>query len=86
MDEIMALVVKLVATLLALGLTFLSTYLWNALKEGKEILNQKMEAMRGRLTALQSCKIRQVLANAWMYRQEVRFATMVCDVLIVRGK
>ncbi len=55
-------------------------------KEGKEILNQKMEAMRGRLTALQSCKIRQVLANAWMYRQEVRFATMVCDVLIVRGK
>lgn len=33
MDEIMALVVKLVATLLALGLTFLSTYLWNALKK-----------------------------------------------------
>lgn len=56
--------------------------LWT--KEGKETLNKKMEAMRGRLAALQSCKIRQVLANAWMYRQEVRFATMVCDVLIVR--
>lgn len=52
--------------------------------EGKEIQKHKMESMRGRLLALESGKIKNVLRNAWKNRGEVRVSTVVCDLLIVK--
>lgn len=52
--------------------------------EGREAHRQKTVSMQGRLKALQSGKISAVLHNAWENRKEVRIATIVCDLLIVK--
>ncbi len=52
---------------------------------GREILQEKIHAMQGRYEALQSGKVTQVLLRAFQYRRQVRFATVVCDLLIVGG-
>lgn len=53
-------------------------------EEGRRILQEKLTAMRSRYAALQSGKIIQVLKSAKENRRNVRPATVVCDVLIVR--
>ena len=53
-------------------------------ERGKEALAQKQKSMQGRYEALQSGRIGKVIRNAWRYRKEVRLATVVCDVVIVR--
>lgn len=55
-------------------------------EKGNDALQEKCRSMQERYQALCSGKIRSVLKNAWKYRKEVRFATVVCDVLIVRQK
>jgi len=52
--------------------------------EGTEVLMRKLNSMRGRQEALMSGKIGKVLGNAWKHREEVRIATVVCDVVIVK--
>lgn len=53
-------------------------------EKGKEALQHKLLSMQGRYDALQSGKIGKVLANAAKYRRDVRAATVICDLLIVR--
>lgn len=53
-------------------------------EEGRRTLQEKLTAMRSRYAALQSGKIRRVLQSAWENRRNVRLATVVCDVLIVK--
>jgi len=55
-------------------------------EDGLLALKQKQESMKGRQEALLSGKIVSVLKNAWRYRGEVRGATLVCDLLIVKQK
>lgn len=55
-------------------------------REGKTALWDKLESMKGRLTALQSGKISKVLMNAWRNRRNVRLVTVICDVVIVKKK
>lgn len=52
--------------------------------EGKTALQRKLASMQGRYDALCSGKISRVIGNAWQQRKEVRLATVLCDVLIVR--
>lgn len=52
---------------------------------GRRILQDKLRTMEGRYEALQSGSRRQVLSWALRERQYVRAATVVCDLLIVRG-
>ena len=52
--------------------------------KGNTALQQKHRSMRGRFEALQSGKITKVLANAKEQRKNVRLATVLCDVLIVK--
>lgn len=52
--------------------------------EGKEALQRKLQSMKDRYNALQSGKVGEVLKNARKHRGEVRLATLVCDVAIVR--
>ena len=52
---------------------------------GKRILREKTRAMEGRYEALQSGSMWQVLLRAFRDRRNVRVATVVCDLLIVRG-
>lgn len=54
-------------------------------EEGKEALRSKLQSMEGRYQALQSGKIVKVIKNAWKHRGEVRLATVICDILIVKG-
>ena len=60
----------------------------NVLKtqEGKTALYKKTQSMQQRLNALQSGKISRVIDNARKNRENVRFATMLCDILIVKQK
>lgn len=53
-------------------------------QEGIEALQRKVCSMHGRYDALCSRKIRKVLRNAWKQRKEVRPATVICDLLIVK--
>lgn len=53
-------------------------------QDGKEALQQKLLSMQGRYDALQSGKINRVIKNAWKYRKEMRLATVMCDVAIVK--
>lgn len=55
-------------------------------ENGRKALEDKLLSMKGRYLALQSGKISKVLANAWKNRKQVRLATVVCDVVIVRKK
>ena len=55
-------------------------------EDGLLALKQKQKSMKGRQEALLSGKIVSVLKNAWRYRGEVRGATLVCDLLIVKQK
>lgn len=50
---------------------------------GKVALEKKSDSMQGRYEALVSGKLQRVLGNAWKHKNEVRLATLVCDVLIV---
>lgn len=52
---------------------------------GERILREKIQAMEGRYEALRSGSRWQVLRNAFRDRRNVRMATVVCDLLIVRG-
>ena len=52
---------------------------------GKRILTEKLRTMEGRYEALQSGSMWQVLLRAFRDRRNVRVATVVCDLLIVRG-
>lgn len=52
---------------------------------GKEVLRAKIRTMEGRYEALRSGKMWQVLRHAFRDRRNVRVATVVCDLLIVRG-
>ncbi len=54
--------------------------------EGKEALFRKREAMKARYDALMSGKFYNVIRNAWKYRKEVRPATLVCDLFIVKQR
>lgn len=53
-------------------------------EEGCRTLREKQKAMRSRYAALQSGKILQVLKSAGENRSNVRLATVMCDMLIVR--
>lgn len=52
---------------------------------GRQILREKIHAMEGRYEALQSGRIWNVLRQAIRDRRNVRVATVVCDLFIVRG-
>ena len=52
---------------------------------GKRILTEKLRTMEGRYEALQSGSMWQVLLRAFRDRRNVRVATVVCDLLSVRG-
>lgn len=52
---------------------------------GKRILTEKLRTMEGRYEALQSGSVEKVLRNALRDRRNVRVATVICDLLIVRG-
>lgn len=53
-------------------------------KTAKKALEQKTASMKQREAALQSGKINKVIKNAWKNRKNMRLATVVCDVWIVR--
>lgn len=53
-------------------------------EEGIKTLQEKLIAIRSRYAALQSGKVIQVLKSAAVNHRNVRPATVVCDVLIVR--
>lgn len=53
-------------------------------EEGRVALQRKLASMQGRYDALCSGKISRVIKNAWQQRREVRLATMLCDVVIVK--
>lgn len=52
--------------------------------EGRDALHRKQQSTRGRYEALQSGKISKVLMNAGKQKRNVRLATVLCDVLIVK--
>ena len=54
-------------------------------ERGRQALEQKRRSMTGRYEALRSGKVRRVIGNAWRNRGLVRWGTVVCDVMIVRG-
>lgn len=53
---------------------------------GKTALLQKKQVMEERFAALNSGKIVSVIRWAWKNRKDVRLATTVCDVLIVKQR
>lgn len=53
-------------------------------EEGEAALQRKLSSMQGRYDALRSGKISKVIKNAWQQRKEVRLATVLCDVVIVK--
>lgn len=52
--------------------------------EGHKILEQKQKAMHARYDALWSGKISKVIKSAREYKENVRMATVICDVLICK--
>ncbi len=55
-------------------------------EEGKAALWRKQRSMQGRYEALRSGKSGAVLGNAWRHRREVRLATLICDLAIVKQR
>lgn len=55
-------------------------------KEGRAELLKKTKSMQGRYAALQSGKLMEVIKNAWRRRRETRWATFLCDLVVVKGK
>ena len=55
-------------------------------EEGILALQCKLQSMQGRYDALRSGKISRVIKNAWKQREEVRLATVLCDIAIVKRK
>lgn len=53
-------------------------------ENGRAALRTKKDSMEGRYEALVSGKIGKVLENAWIRRKEIRLATLLCDVMIVK--
>lgn len=51
---------------------------------GRKALDDKLASMQGRCEALHSGSIGKVLKNAFKNRREVRMATLICDLLIVK--
>ena len=55
-------------------------------EEGKEALAKKTTSMEDRLAALQSGKFSKVIQNAKKHKDEIRPATFICDLLIVKKR
>ncbi|MCM1231849.1 MAG: glycosyltransferase [Ruminococcus flavefaciens] len=55
-------------------------------EEGRAALRRKLDSMQGRYEALQSGHMRSVIWNAWRNRDQVRIATVVCDLAIVKQR
>lgn len=55
-------------------------------QEGKNALQRKQQIMLDRKSALLSGKWGNVIQNKIRYKQEIRLATFLCDLLIVKGK
>lgn len=53
-------------------------------EEGKRTLEEKLSTMEGRYEALKSGKMWAVLQRAFRDRRNVRLATVICDLVIVR--
>lgn len=53
-------------------------------EEGRRMLEEKTQAMRSRYEALRSGRLTQVIKSAVQNRKNVRPATVVCDILIVK--
>lgn len=53
-------------------------------RQGQEALCEKQISMQGRYDALRSGKIREVVKNARKNKGQVRLATLVCDLVIVK--
>lgn len=53
-------------------------------EKARIVLKQKQISMEQRKLALQSGKISRVIVNAWKNSKNIRIATAICDVLIVR--
>lgn len=53
-------------------------------REGRQKLEEKYSSMKDRYKALQSGNIRKVLANAVAHKKDVRLATVICDLMIVK--
>lgn len=51
--------------------------------EGRQALKDKQRVMRERYEALVSGSVRNVAANAWRNRKFTRWATAVCDLVVV---
>lgn len=54
-------------------------------EEGRQALMKKCQVMEGRYDALLSGQISRVLKEAFLNRKNVRFATVICDLLIVKN-
>lgn len=52
--------------------------------EGENALTEKYQAMRGRCEALQSGKLMNVIKMVLHNKKQVRIATVICDILIVK--
>lgn len=63
-------------------------FLWEnevlSTENGRAALRTKQDSMKGRYEALVSGKIGKVLENARIRRKEIRLATLLCDVMIVK--
>lgn len=53
---------------------------------GKLALEKKYQTMKDRYEALQSGKISKVISNAGKHKENVRLATVLCDVVIVKRR
>lgn len=54
--------------------------------KGRRALERKLEIMSARRDALISGKLHKVITNRMKYGSEIRMATFICDVLIVKQK
>lgn len=54
--------------------------------EGKRVLQKKMDSMKGRLESLKSGKWSHVIKNARKNKDQVRLATFLCDLWIVKSR
>lgn len=55
-------------------------------EQGRAVLLRKLDSMQGRYKALQSGRRGEVIRNAWKNRDQVRLATVACDLMIVGQK
>ena len=53
---------------------------------GRQKLEEKYRSMWDRYKALKSGKVRKVLFNAWKHITDMRIATVICDLMIIKQK